>query len=368
MIEKIQSDDYQLNINQRLPPDPGEQEENDQEDIDQNLLGNSPTYFNILFPDQSSEDPQPKEEEEEEEKNQDIIKNPIEKSEESEQIEENEQQNFFHIKYLNKNNIQFQNDIEKVNEDNINKELYKYENLTTIIHKKSNIILNLNHDININLNKNLLQYKNSTIKITKNKNYHLNENLIVSGVSQNKITSKKRLRENVKFKCKNKYRKNIIKKYYIKHFIRFLKKHGKKLIIKSKLQKYFHIDKLYSPTKSLILFLIKEDNTNLLLFTVKDILSNKNKILIDNPKIKNEKCINKLDIENYEEIISFFNKNIQDACKLFEESKEFKDYITKQKIIIHNKAFKQKFGFCFIEKNEFIKMIKNNGNSDYIKK
>ena len=60
--------------------------------------------------------------------------------------------------------------------------------------------------------------------------------------------------------------------------------------------------------------------------------------------------------------------NIQDACELFEESKEFNQYMNNQKIIMHNKDYKQKFGFCLIEKNGFIKMIKNNGNIDYTTK
>ena len=119
--------------------------------------------------------------------------------------------------------------------------------------------------------------------------------------------------------------------------------------------------------------MINENNSNLLLFSVKDIFCYKNKKLKKNSQIKNEKCINNLldyinefydeDKENYEKIISFLNMNIQDVFELFEESKEFEYYRTNEKVIIHNKTFKQKYGFCLIEKNGFIKMIKSEGNS-----
>ena len=374
MIEKIQSDECQLNINQDPPPDPGEYETNNQQDIASNILNNSPPYFNNLFSD-PSEDPQTKEEKEED-KNQDTKRNPLQKSEENEIIEENDNQNVFPSKDFSVNNIQFHNDIEKLPEDNIDNNIDnefdydKFENLAIIKHKNSNITENLNFGFNINnnINKSFLQNKNPFTEISKNKKYLLNGNSNIKINSKDEIISKKCLREKDKIKCKKKYRKNIIKKYYIKHFIRFLKKYGNILIKKTKLQTKFHKDKLSIPTKSLILLLINEDNLNILLFTVKDIFCYK--------QIKNEKIINNLlDYineppykDNYDKIISFFNMNIQDACELFEESKEFNQYMNNQKIIMHNKDFKQKFGFCLIEKNGFIKMIKNNGNIDYITK
>ena len=372
MIEKIYCENYQLNLNQGDPPDPGEHQANNQNNIIQNPLDNNP-FFNILFSDQSSEDPQQKEEKEED-KNQDAKRNTIQKSDESELVEENEQQNIFPEKGLNINNTQFQNDIEEIIEDNVDNEPYsnRFENLTSFIDINPNIKLNLIHDINIsdNIDKNFSKYKNSNIKITRNENYLINENLIEGRGPVGTIIRKKRSRERDKVKC----RKKIVKKYYIKHFIRFLKKYGNSLIKKSKLQKKLYNNKLYSPTKSFVLFLINENNSNLLLFTVKDIFCYKNKKLKKNSQINNEKCINNLldyinefydeNKENYEKIISFLNMNIQDASVLFEESKEFKDYSTNEKVIKHNRAFKQKYGFCLIEKNEFIKMIKSDGNSD----
>ena len=374
MIEKIQSDECQLNINQGPPPDPGEYETNNQQDIAPNLLNKSAPYFNNLF-----SAPQTKEEKEED-KSQDIKRNPLQKSKENEIIEENDNQNIFPSKDFSVNNIQFHNDIEKLPEDNIDNNIDtefdydKFENLTIIKHKNSNITENLNFcnniNINNNINKGFLQNKNLFTEISKNKKYLLNGNSNIKINSKHEIISKKWLREKDKIKCKKKYRKNIIKKYYIVHFIRFLKKYGNILIKKIILPTKFHKDKLYIPTKSLILLLINEDNSNILLFTIKDIFCYK--------QIKNEKIINNLwdyinkhpykDKDNYDKIISFFNMNIQDACELFEESKEFNQYMNNQKIIMHNKDFKLKFGFCLIEKNGFIKMIKNNGNIDYTTK
>ena len=379
MIEKIESEskNFQLNLNQGDPPEPGEHQQNNQQDIVQDPLDNNP-FFNILFSDPLSEEPQPKEEKEKD-KSQDTKRNIIQKSDEIELSEENEQQNIFPIKVFNINSPQFQNDREKVIEENIDNELYyKFENLSIIININSNIPLDLIGDINININKNFLQYKNPNYKLIKNNNYLLNENLIMDRDSWGKIIAKKHSREKDRIKGENKYRKNIVKKYYIKHFIRFLKKYGNILIKKSKLQKKLYNNKLYSPTKSYILFLINENNSNLLLFTVKDIFCCKNKKLKKNSQINNEKCINNLldyinefydeNKENYEKIISFLNMNIQDACELFEESKEFECYRTNEIVILHNKTFKQKYGFCLIEKNGFIKMIKSDGNSDDKKK
>ena len=48
--------------------------------------------------------------------------------------------------------------------------------------------------------------------------------------------------------------------------------------------------------------------------------------------------------------------------------KNLKCYRTNEIVILHNKTFKQKYGFCLIEKNGFIKMIKSDGNSDDKKK
>ena len=367
MIEKIHSENYQLNLNQRDQADPGEHQANIQNNIVHDPLDNNP-FFNLLFSELSSEDPQQKEEKAEDKK-QDTKINLILKSE----LYKEEQQNIFPEKDLNINNPQFQNDIEEVIEDNVDNELYysKFENLTSIIHINPNITLN--DDINININKNFSQHKNSNINRTKNKNEPLNEKLIVRMGSLGNITTEKGIREKYKVKYKKKCIKTIAKKCYIKYFIRFLKKYGNNLIKKSKVQKKFNNNKLFSPTKSLISFLINENNTNILLFTVKDIFCYKNKNLKNNSQIKNEKYINNVldyinefydeDKENYANIISFFNMNIQDACELFEESKRFECYKTNQNIIIHNEAFKQKYGFCLIEKNGFIKLIKKDGNS-----
>ena len=131
-------------------------ETNNQQDIAPNLLNNSPPYFNNLFSD-PSEDPQTKEEKEED-KNQDRKRNPLQKSEENEIIEEKDNQNVFPSKDFSVNNIQFHNDIEKLPEDNIDNNIYtefdydKFENLTIIKHKNSNITENLNFGFNINNN------------------------------------------------------------------------------------------------------------------------------------------------------------------------------------------------------------------------
>lgn len=358
MIEKIKFDDYRLDIN-KDPPNPGECEENNYQENTLDLPNDSPTYFNYFFLDQTSEDIHPKEEKEDD-KNQDTKRNPLQKDEESGVVEEDEKKIILSSNNLNINNIQFRNDINISKEDNADNVLddYKLEKITTII--------NNNSKINSNFGTNFPQHKNSNIEIVKNKNHLLNENLIVNGNSKDKIISKKFSRKKSKIKYKKKL-KRIVKKYYIIHFIRFLKKYGNNLIKKSKLQKGLHNDKLYSPTKSLILFLLNEDNPRVLLYTVKDIFCYKKKNLKNNIKINNEKFINKIFCyidEGDDKIISFFNMNVQDACKLFEESKEFNNYTAKQKIIIYNKDFKQKFGFCLTEKNEFIKMIKNNGNDE----
>ena len=134
MIEKIESEskNFQLNLNQGDPPEPGEHQQNNQQDIVQDPLDNNP-FFNILFSDPLSEEPQPKEEKEKD-KSQDTKRNIIQKSDEIELSEENEQQNIFPIKVFNINSPQFQNDREKVIEENIDNELYyKFENLSIII-------------------------------------------------------------------------------------------------------------------------------------------------------------------------------------------------------------------------------------------
>ena len=61
----------------------------------------------------------------------------------------------------------------------------------------------------------------------------------------------------------------------------------------------------------------------------------------------------------YEKIYSFFKMSLEDAYELFYESEEFKRYAETSKAIEQDKEFKAQKRISLLEKNGYIKMIKN---------
>ena len=68
--------------------------------------------------------------------------------------------------------------------------------------------------------------------------------------------------------------------------------------------------------------------------------------------------------EKYQKLLNYFNMTFQDAIVLFYESKQFKDYSSSSKTIFLDKYFIKAKGFSLLEKNGFLKLIKNTQKSE----
>ena len=114
----------------------------------------------------------------------------------------------------------------------------------------------------------------------------------------------------------------------------------------------------------------EKDNKIFLNFTVEQIFSynkSKKEIGLQN---KNKNTIKK--ILNYiedkytekvpkslQKLQNFFKMTFEDIITLFYNSKQFKDYSSEPKTIFLDKQFIKAKGFSLLEKNAFIKLIKN---------
>lgn len=160
----------------------------------------------------------------------------------------------------------------------------------------------------------------------------------------------------------------------IKVFIsKFLKEYGNQLIKECKFQNEMKKLKLFSPSYKYFTGNSNDkDNKIFLNFTVEQIFSypdnkskkdnrlqKKNKDIIKNFLNYIENKYGKEIPENMEKLKNFFKMTFEDIITLFYNSKQFKDYSSEPKTIFLDKQFIKAKGFSLLEKNAFIKLIKN---------
>ena len=67
--------------------------------------------------------------------------------------------------------------------------------------------------------------------------------------------------------------------------------------------------------------------------------------------------------DNFQKLKNFFNMTFQDAIILFYDSNQFNDFSTSRKTRFLDNQFIKAKGFSLLEKNGFLKLIKNNGKN-----
>ena len=180
------------------------------------------------------------------------------------------------------------------------------------------------------------------------------------------IKSEKKIEPRIDYAIKN------IKVYIIKN----LKILGNQLIKNCNFPKKLKRLKLFSPSYKYFTGNSNDkDNKIFLNFTVEKIFSypegkiqkNDNRLQRQNKEII-KTLIEYIDEEfpdeipeNFQKLKKFFDMTFQDAIILFYESNQFNDFSSSKKTIFLDNQFIKAKGFSLLEKNGFLKLIKNNG-------
>lgn len=156
-------------------------------------------------------------------------------------------------------------------------------------------------------------------------------------------------------------------KFYKTKFSQFLVSHANSIIKDSHLPKKLKKDKLSLPNHKSFTGNPKEsDNYMFLSFKVKDIFSYyKNENCQTTRQKKNKDIINSIlefidsseYEEKYEDIKSFFTMSLEDAYKMFYDSKYFEKYAMEPKTIYLDEEFQAEKGFSILKKYGFIKLL-----------
>jgi len=242
----------------------------------------------------------------------------------------------------------------KMNEDeNVEDKLFNV-NKDTFVNNFNNLIYSDNYFNNCKL---------FLIKKVKNEN---NKQSLFNNVKikEDKIKIIKFIgNKNIKEKI---YRKD----YYIKHFKAIFGKYLKNKLndLKNKcfpnlvFNKFSTPNYYYTGNPKII------DNYKFLSWTIKEIIilkQNKdnqnrqfnNKMLIDYIEKNQEKSVNK---HSYNELINFINNNLEHAfLDFYKSNNEFKKISKDKDCIFFDKFFKRETGFSLLEKNGFLKVLKN---------
>lgn len=156
-------------------------------------------------------------------------------------------------------------------------------------------------------------------------------------------------------------------KFYKTNFSKFLVNYANNIIKKSHLPKELKKDKLSLPNHKSFTGNSKEsDNYMFLSFEVKDIFAYyKNENCQNTRQKKNKDLINCIleyidsskNEERYEEVKSFFTMNLENAYKMFYDSKDFEKYAMDPKTIYLDEEFQAEKGFSILKKYGFIKLL-----------
>ena len=190
--------------------------------------------------------------------------------------------------------------------------------------------------------------------------------------SQSIDNNNNEMKKFIKFKCNNMNKEKIYRKdYYFKHFKAIFGKYIKNKLnnLKNRCFPNFVLNNFSTPDYYFIGNPKQEDNYNFLSWSIKDILifrENKHKY---NRQFNNKMIIlyiekngNKSkDKDAYNELINYINCKVEDAFLDFYENKsEFQKICSDKDCIFFDEFFKRETGFSLLEKNGFLKVIRNN--------
>ena len=267
--------------------------------------------------------------------------------------------------FLNKYNSFFDNTRDYKEKIEVNNIIYKTNQKIEIEHTKYFKNLNFSHS-------NLNNDKNEIFIVKKEKKYYNNKKIDeIKNLSS--FIGKKgeiNLRKNI-FVCEKEkkdklYRKDAYFKHFKAIFVKYLK--NKLNNLKDLCFPNFILNKFSTPNYKFTGNAKQIDNYNFLSWSIKEIF-----IYSENEKNENRQYNNKLLIEyieknekkakdkkSYHELLIYFNKKLENAYIDFYDNKNEFDKLQNDKdCIFYDKYFKKETGMSLLEKNGFLKVIKN---------
>jgi len=267
--------------------------------------------------------------------------------------------------FLNKYNSFFDNTRDYKEKIEVNNIIYNTNQKIEIEHTKYFKNLNFSHS-------NLNNDKNEIFIVKKEKKYYNNKKIDeIKNLSS--FIGKKgeiNLRKNI-FVCEKEkkdklYRKDAYFKHFKAIFVKYLK--NKLNNLKDLCFPNFILNKFSTPNYKFTGNAKQIDNYNFLSWSIKEIFT-----YSENEKNENRQYNNKLLIEyieknekkakdkkSYHELLIYFNKKLENAYIDFYDNKNEFDKLQNDKdCIFYDKYFKKETGMSLLEKNGFLKVIKN---------
>ena len=267
--------------------------------------------------------------------------------------------------FLNKYNSFFDNTREYKEKIEVNNIIYNTNQKIELEHTKYFENINFSHS-------NLNNDKNEIFIVKKEKKYY-NDKKIDGIKNLSSFIGKKgeiNLRKNI-FVCEKEkkdklYRKDAYFKHFKAIFVKYLK--NKLNNLKDLCFPNFILNKFSTPNYKFTGNAKQIDNYNFLSWSIKEIF-----IYYENEKNENRQYNNKLLIEyieknekkakdkkSYHELLIYFNKKLENAYIDFYDNKNEFDKLQNDKdCIFYDKYFKKETGMSLLEKNGFLKVIKN---------
>ena len=282
----------------------------------------------------------------------------------------------------------FPHDLNNINDDFSFLDKYNTFFDKTRDHKEkievNNILYNTNHKIegenskyitNLNFSNSFLNNDRNELFIMKREKNNYNDKIDeIKNLPNHKeimgIKGEINLRKNIFICEKDKKDKLYRKDAYFKHFkaifVKYLK--NKLNYLKDKCFPIFMLNKFSTPNYRFTGNAKQIDNYNFLSWTIKEIL-----IYNENEKSENRQYNNKLLIEyieknekkakdkkSYHELLIYLNNKLENAYIEFYGNKNEYDKLQRDKdCIFYDKYFKKETGMSLLEKNGFLKVIKN---------
>ena len=267
--------------------------------------------------------------------------------------------------FLNKYNSFFDNTRDYKEKIEVNNIIYNTNQKIEIEHTKYFKNLNFSHS-------NLNNDKNEIFIVKKEKKYYNNKK--IDGIKNlSSFIGKKgeiNLRKNI-FVCEKEkkdklYRKDAYFKHFKAIFVKYLK--NKLNNLKDLCFPNFILNKFSTPNYKFTGNAKQIDNYNFLSWSIKEIFT-----YSENEKNENRQYNNKLLIEyieknekkakdkkSYHELLIYFNKKLENAyIEFYDNKNEFDKLQNDKDCIFYDKYFKKETGMSLLEKNGFLKVIKN---------
>lgn len=240
----------------------------------------------------------------------------------------------------------------------------------------------INEDQNVedNFNINKDKFVNNFNCLIYSDNYFNNSQLFLIKQDNNEIKKKsifnnEKIKEDkikiTKFICNTNIKEKVYRKdYYIKHFKAIFVKYLKNKLndLKNKcfpnlILNNFSVPNYYYTGNPKII-----DNYKFLSWTIKEIIIFKQNKSTQNRQFNNKKLIDYIETndhksvskDSYNELIKYINNKLEHAIiEFYENNNEFIKISKDKDCIFFDKFFKRETGFSLLEKNGFLKVLKN---------